>query len=134
MIDNKETILEALHDKNTILLDCRTKDEFTGKIMKKGAFRSGHIPKAINIDYSEAIAYEKSCTFRNRIDLEERFKELPKNKKIIIYCQSGVRSALLTFVLTELLGYPSVSNYDGSWIEWSYFKDLPIQVENTPLM
>ena len=133
---NKTQVLAAINDTNTILLDCRSKDEFTGKVMKKGAFRSGHIPMAINIDYSEAIAYERFQTFRDRTDLEQRFKTLSKDKKIIIYCQSGVRSALMTFVLKELLGCASVSNYDGSWIEWSYYKKLPIEtgIEDTPLL
>ena len=43
------------------------------------------------------------------------------------YCQSGVRSAHTTFVLTELLGFTNVKNYDGSWIEWSYHDHLPIE-------
>ena len=51
---------------------------------------------------------------------------MPENRKIIVYCQSGVRSALVTFVLRELMGYPFVANYDGSWIEWSFDQDLPI--------
>ncbi|MEL6272933.1 MAG: rhodanese-like domain-containing protein, partial [Chloroflexota bacterium] len=47
-------------------------------------------------------------------------------KEILTYCQTGVRSAHTWFVLTELLGYPNVRNYDGSWIEWANNTDLPI--------
>ncbi len=126
LLANKSDVSAAIADSNTILLDCRTKEEYTGEKRKKGAFRAGHIPTAVNIDYSEAIAYEKASVFRDLKDLKQRFSLLPKDKNIIVYCQSGVRSALLTFVLKELMGYPSVSNYDGSWIEWSYDKELPV--------
>ncbi len=50
-----------------------------------------------------------------------------KSHPIITYCHSGVRSAHTTFVLTELLGYKNVKNYDGSWVEWSYFEELPFE-------
>lgn len=130
LLASKEDVLKALEDENVFLLDCRTADEFSGKTMKKGAFRAGHIPKAVNIEHSESIAYERGNTFRDLEDLKERFKLVPRDKKIITYCQSGVRSAHLTFVLKELMGYENVSNYGGSWIEWSYHKELPIVTEN----
>jgi thiosulfate/3-mercaptopyruvate sulfurtransferase len=136
LLASKTDVISALKDSNTVLLDCRTLDEHTGITIKKGAFRAGHIPEVLHIEHSESIAYERSCTFRNRKDLEERFKTVPKDKNIIIYCQSGVRSAHTTFVLRELLGYINVSNYDGSWIEWSYNKNLPIitEVENPAVL
>ena len=132
LLATKAMVQKALEDENTLILDCRTPDEYSGKTIKKGAFRAGHIPQAIFVEYSEAIAYERQCTFRDRDDLEARFKSVPKDKNILVYCQSGVRSAHTTFVLRELLGYPNVSNYDGSWIQWSYDKKLPIvtEVEN----
>lgn len=129
---SKNDVIRALNDSNTVLLDCRSEAEFSGKTLKKGAFRAGHIPGAINIDYSEAIAYECQNSFRSLEQLQKRFASLPKNRQIIVYCQSGVRSALLTFVLRELLDYPFVSNYDGSWIEWSYHIDLPIVCDAPP--
>lgn len=124
---NKTDVLKALKDSNTILLDCRTLEEFTGEHIKKNAFRAGHIPQAIHLNYTETIAYNKRYQFKTQTALLERFKALPKHKKIIIYCQSGVRSAHSTFVLHKLLGFPHVANYDGSWIEWSYDKSLPIE-------
>ena len=127
LLATKDMVINAMEDNNILLLDCRTLDEFTGKIMQKDAFRAGHIPSAVRIEHSEAIAYERSSTFRDYEDLKKRFATLPKDKNIIVYCQSGVRSAHTTFILRELLGYTNVSNYDGSWIEWSYDENLPIE-------
>jgi thiosulfate/3-mercaptopyruvate sulfurtransferase len=123
---NKEDVLAAITDSNTILLDCRTSDEFTGKTIKKNAFRGGHIPTAIHLNYNQSIAYHNALKFKPYQELMQIFQVIPKDKRIIVYCQSGVRSAHATFVLHKLLGFPNVANYDGSWIEWSHDKALPI--------
>ncbi len=57
-----------------------------------------------------------------------------KHDLVITYCHSGVRSAHTTFVLTELLGYKNVKNYDGSWVEWSYFDDLPFKQDSITII
>lgn len=129
LLADKALFVKAMKDDSYLLLDCRTSEEFDGKVQKKGAFRKGHIPNSINIEHSESIAYERYLTFRDYHDLQERFESVPKDKNILVYCQSGVRSAHLTFVLRELLGYPNVANYDGSWIEWSYDKNLPVSTK-----
>lgn len=126
---DKKDVLAALTDSNTVLLDCRTSDEFTGKITKKNAFRAGHIPTAIHLNYKQSIAYDQAYQFKSDQELALVFQTIPKDKKIIVYCQSGVRSAHTTFVLHKLLGFPNVANYDGSWIEWSYDKTLAIDAE-----
>ena len=125
----KQDLLHALTDTNTLILDCRTTEEFIGKIIKKNAFRAGHIPQAIHLNYTHTIAYENKYCFKSNKDLAKLFKHISKHKKIIVYCQSGVRSAHTTFVLYKLLGFPNVANYDGSWIEWSYDQTLPIAKE-----
>lgn len=125
---SKEDVLAALTDSNTILLDCRTLDEFTGKVIKKNAFRAGRIPTAIHLNYTHSIAYHQTYQFKSDQELALIFRAIPKDKKIIVYCQSGVRSAHTTFVLRQLLAYPNVANYDGSWIEWSHDQALPIAV------
>ena len=58
------------------------------------------------------------------------FLNLQKQDPIILYCHSGVRSAHTTFVLTQLLGYKNVKNYDGSWTEWSHFEELPFEKDS----
>jgi thiosulfate/3-mercaptopyruvate sulfurtransferase len=121
----------ALADTNVIVLDCRSMEENTGQEMKKGATRPGKIPGALWVNYTEALkdADKEELTFKNPELLQKLYadKGLKMNKKIIVYCHSGVRSSHTTFVLTQLLGYKDVKNYAGSWIEWSYFKELPIE-------
>lgn len=122
-----EDVISAQTDPNVVLLDTRSIEEFTGEKLKKGATREGRIPGSVWLEYKESIA-EDSC-FECIDDLAAQFVALgiTKDKTIIPYCQSGVRSAHTTFVLTQLLGYPNVKNYDGSWIEYSYNEDLPLE-------
>jgi thiosulfate/3-mercaptopyruvate sulfurtransferase len=121
----------ALADTNVVILDCRSMEENTGQEMKKGATRPGKIPGALWVNYTEALkdADKEELTFKSPELLQKLYadKGLKMDKKIIVYCHSGVRSSHTTFVLTQLLGYKDVKNYAGSWIEWSYFKELPIE-------
>ncbi len=109
---------------NAILVDVRSLDEFTGKIRKSGAHRHGRIPGSIWFEYKQTVN-EKG--FLDKEQLSRLFHKagITPDKEIIIYCQSGVRSAHTLFILSEILGYKKIKNYDGSWIEWSWIKDLP---------
>tara|TARA_R110000787_G_scaffold201935_1_gene312726 strand:- start:10971 stop:11894 length:924 start_codon:yes stop_codon:yes gene_type:complete len=128
---SKEQVQEALKS-STVILDTRTTDEFSGKRQKKGATKGGRIPKSIHIDWAEAIDYNGDKRIKSLQDLERIYSKLKITKEdpIIVYCHSGVRSAHTTFVLTQLLGYNNVKNYDGSWTEWSYFNDLPLESDS----
>lgn len=123
---SKEDVLQAVNSK-TLLIDTRSKDEFSGKNHKKGAQKPGRIPKSINIDWASAIDFHGSQLIKPIPELKRIYQKLNvnKNDSIILYCHSGVRSAHTTFILTELLGYKNVKNYDGSWTEWSHHKNLP---------
>ncbi|MFD2588883.1 sulfurtransferase [Croceitalea marina] len=115
-----------------LLIDTRTYDEYTGKRQKLGAARAGRIPKSEFLDWAEAIDYDNTMKFKPVSELESLYAAfgIGKNDTIVTYCHTGVRSAHTTFVLTELLGYKNVKNYDGSWSEWSYYKDLSFEKDS----
>jgi thiosulfate/3-mercaptopyruvate sulfurtransferase len=128
---SKEEMQKSLQT-NTYIIDTRTPEEFSGNRQKNGAMKGGRIPNSILIDWAETINYNGDKKFKRIEDLETIYSQLKitKNDPIIVYCHSGVRSAHTTFVLTQLLGYKNVKNYDGSWIEWSHFDNLPYEKDS----
>jgi len=122
-----EELIDANGDSSLIVIDSRTTEEYRGNYLKEGASDKGRIPGSINIDWVEAVNYEEG-TFKKKEELLSIFsdKGIDSTSNIVVYCHSGVRSAHSTFVLTQLLGFDSVRNYDGSWIQWSYNK-LPLE-------
>ncbi len=116
------------------LIDVRSPDEFTGKKLhmpdypQEGAMRGGHIPGAASVPWSRAA--NADGTFRSADELRaiyEGEKGLTPDDEVIAYCRIGERSSHTWFVLTQLLGYPKVRNYDGSWTEWGNGVGLPIE-------
>lgn len=105
------------------IIDARTKDEYNGSVSKKGAAHGGSIPGSIHIDFMEAVspdpAEDKRILPLDQLTRLFEQKGIYQQDTIIAYCHSGARSAHTTFILTQLLGYEQVRNYDGSWIEWS---------------
>ena len=115
------------------LVDVRSPDEYTGKLVhmvnypQEGASRGGHIPGAQNIPW--ATAANSDGTFKSADELRAIYggKGVAPEKEVIAYCRIGERSAHTWFVLTQLLGYPNVRNYDGSWTEWGNLVGAPIK-------
>jgi thiosulfate/3-mercaptopyruvate sulfurtransferase len=128
----KDSVLALLNNPEWTLVDTRTTEEYNGKRQKEGAQAAGRIPGSIHIDWAEAIHYNGDMTFRSVEDLRKKYRRLPQepDHPIIAYCHSGVRSAHTSFVLTQLLGYQEVHNYDGSWLEWSTFAGAPIEKDS----
>jgi thiosulfate/3-mercaptopyruvate sulfurtransferase len=113
------------------LVDVRSVDEFTGKIiappgMTETAQRAGHIPTAANIPWAQAAAQDG--TFRSADALAALYqgKGVSGVDETIAYCRIGERSSHTWFVLKYLLGYDSVKNYDGSWTEWGNLIGAPV--------
>ena len=124
----KEEVQNSLKTE-AILIDTRTTDEYSGEKLKKGAQKAGRIPSAFHIDWAEAIHFSGDKRFKSMQELENIYGHIIPSTEApcILYCHTGMRSAHTTFVLTQLLGYSNVKNYDGSWTEWSHFNNLPLQ-------
>ncbi|MFI7171001.1 sulfurtransferase [Rhodococcoides fascians] len=112
------------------LIDVRSPAEYTGErthmpdYPEEGALRGGHIPTAVSIPWARAAAPDGR--FRSRAELDEIYSETSATDEVIAYCRIGERSSHTWFVLTHLLGYESVRNYDGSWTEWGNAVRVPI--------
>ncbi len=116
------------------LVDVRSPKEYSGELLapenlpQEGAQRGGHIPTAVSIPWGTAVNTEDG-TFKSIDELKEIYggKGITPAKDVIAYCRIGERSAHTWFVLKELLGYPDVKNYDGSWTEWGSSIRVPIE-------
>ncbi len=129
----RDEVLANLGSKDVVLVDVRSPQEYAGELMappgyeQEGASRMGHIPGALSIPWGTAVAHDG--TFKSADELREIYagKGVAAGKDVIAYCRIGERSAHTWFVLHELLGYPHVRNYDGSWTEWGNLVDAPIE-------
>lgn len=129
----RDDVLSGLKNPERRLVDVRSPQEYTGELIhmvnypQEGAQRGGHIPGAKSIPW--ATAANSDGTFKSAEELRQIYggKEVTPDKDVIAYCRIGERSAHTWFVLTQLLGYPRVRNYDGSWTEWGNVVRAPIE-------
>ena len=130
----RDYILQALASHADFgLVDVRSPREFSGELLapenlpQEGAQRGGHVPGARNIPWSTAV--RDDGTFKSPEDLRQIYEAqgITPDKEVIAYCRIGERSSHTWFVLNELLGYPKVRNYDGSWTEWGSLVGSPIE-------
>lgn len=124
LVTTWQDVVASLDEPNTVYCDARSLAEYTG--IDARANRGGHIPDSVHIEWKQAV--NADGTFKSAGELLSLYTQagFTPDKEIITYCQTGVRSAHTWFVLTQLLGYPSVRNYDGSWAEYGNNLESPI--------
>lgn len=123
-----QEVLNSLKQPGTLLIDAREPAQYSGAVAR-GHGRAGHIPGAINIPREELIASDG--TFRSNEELSQVFarNQVRPEERVIAYCNGGVAATTVLFSLA-MLGYPTLTNYDGSWNEWGSRNDLPTEVSN----
>jgi thiosulfate/3-mercaptopyruvate sulfurtransferase len=129
----RDQVKEHIKGSGTALVDVRSPQEFSGErthmpeYPQEGTLRGGHIPSAVSIPWAKAA--NDDGTFKSTAELKALYESqgVTPDKDVIAYCRIGERSSHTWFVLTYLLGYPKVRNYDGSWTEWGNSVGVPIE-------
>jgi thiosulfate/3-mercaptopyruvate sulfurtransferase len=129
----RDQVREHIKKSGVALVDVRSPQEYSGErthmpeYPQEGTLRGGHIPTAVSIPWAKAV--KEDSTFKSPEELQELYgsQGVTPDKDVVAYCRIGERSSHTWFVLTYLLGYPKVRNYDGSWTEWGNAVGLPIE-------
>jgi thiosulfate/3-mercaptopyruvate sulfurtransferase len=129
IIANWEEVLASVDDPSTIVCDTRSTGEYTGQTVRNGVEHGGHIPASLHVEWNKAIDPD-SGAFLPAAELATLYADsgIQGTSTVITLCQTAVRATHSWFVLQDLLGYPSVQVYDGSWVEWGN-SDLPITIK-----
>jgi len=124
-IADKQFILAHLKAAETCLVDCRSPAEYAGQDLR--ARRGGHIPGAVNIEWSRALDPQQHMRLKSKEELAALYRPagITADKQVIVYCQTHHRSAL-SYIVLKSLGY-RVRGYPGSWSEWGNDPDTPIE-------
>ncbi len=129
----KSEVEEAVED-GVPLVDVRSPAEFTGEIiapegLQETAQRGGHIPGAESVP-TGTVLNDEDGTFKDPDELRELYADVgldDEDERVVTYCRVGERSSIEWYVLSELLGFTNVENYDGSWTEWGNGIRTPIE-------
>jgi thiosulfate/3-mercaptopyruvate sulfurtransferase len=134
----REQVLSHIYARRP-LVDVRSPGEYSGELLhmpdypQEGAMRGGHIPGARSKPWK--LSANEDGTFRSAAELQKIYADelgLQPTDDIVAYCRIGERSSHTWFVLTHLLGYPRVRNYDGSWTEWGNLVRVPVAQGTEP--
>jgi thiosulfate/3-mercaptopyruvate sulfurtransferase len=129
----RDDVIDVAH-KGGMLIDVRSPGEFSGEVMapphlpQEQPYVAGHVPGATNIVWSRAANEDGS--FKSVDELRDLYEGsgITSNGQVVAYCRIGERSSHTWFVLSELLGYRNVTNYDGSWTEYGSLVGVPVEV------
>lgn len=126
VVAEKDYILAHLQDPGVVLVDARSPEEYAGTM--KRAARAGHIPGAVNFNWTDAMDAAQDLRLKDTAELKRLLEArgITPDKEVITYCQTHHRSAH-TYMVLKLLGYPRVKAYAGSWSEWGNLPDTPIE-------
>ncbi|MEX2420590.1 MAG: sulfurtransferase [Actinomycetota bacterium] len=117
----------------TGFVDVRSPEEYRGEklapdhLPQEQAQVPGHIAGAANIPWAKAA--NEDGTFKSADELKALYEAegITPDREVIAYCRIGERSSHTWFALQELLGFPNVKNYDGSWTEYGSLVGVPVE-------
>jgi len=126
ILASTDYVAKRMRNSTAVILDVRSRDEYSGKDASQHCARSGRIPGAVWLEWTQLL--ENPLSYRQIADLEKRLKEVgaTPDKEILVYCHQGNRASN-TYLALQMLGYPRVRNYVGSWHEWAARLDLPLE-------
>lgn len=125
-IADKQYILDHLKDDSVVILDARSPHEYTGT--KVFAAKGGHIPGAINIEWTQAMDQQHNLRLKPEAEIRQMLESqgITPDKTIVCHCQSHHRSAH-TYIMLKSLGYKNIKGYPGSWSDWGNDTNTPIE-------
>lgn len=123
----RQWIKENMQAQNTLLVDARSPNEFTGKELLPGAVRGGHIPGARNLDWIKLAG--KLETFKSVDDIKAILTKagITQETRVVSYCHQGIGRATFLEMAMKVAGYNNVLLYTGSWQDWSADRNLPVE-------
>jgi thiosulfate/3-mercaptopyruvate sulfurtransferase len=131
-VADKKWIFDRLNQRGVVIVDARPSKQYTGEEGEE--IRRGHIPGAKNIFWETTLEGEEARVWKKKEDLEKVFTEsgVTKEKEIIVHCRTGRGASHLYFTLKQVLGFPRVRLFQGSWVEWSADKSMPVKTGMDP--